>query len=218
MRTALQDGYNFSMGIGLMTFSLARPRYKSYQEYLEDESLSPDGNYRLLSTGELIEVPPEDDDNTNVAFVLGILLLRESNDALMYQIRPGTKEIQVRPFGDKCVNRKPDLLILHPEHRDTAKQAILLGMAPPLLVAELVSPGNEDSSNYKRDYVWKRQQYQEWGIPEYWIIDRHRGKVTVLTLVSDVYEELVYVGDKRIVSAVFPMLKVTAAMVLSAKI
>ena len=31
-------------------------RYKSYQEYLDDESLSPDGNYRLLSTGELIEV------------------------------------------------------------------------------------------------------------------------------------------------------------------
>ncbi len=42
----------------------AATRYKSYQEYLDDETLSPDGNYRLLSTGELIEVPPEDDDNS----------------------------------------------------------------------------------------------------------------------------------------------------------
>ncbi len=38
-------------------------RYRSYQEYLDDDQLSPDGNYRLLSTGEVIEVASEDDNN-----------------------------------------------------------------------------------------------------------------------------------------------------------
>ncbi|MEM8501930.1 MAG: hypothetical protein AAF716_02110 [Cyanobacteria bacterium P01_D01_bin.1] len=50
----------------------ALTRYKSYQECLNDESLSPDGDYRLLSTGELIEVPPEDDDNIDCCFCPGI--------------------------------------------------------------------------------------------------------------------------------------------------
>ena len=38
-------------------------RYRSYQEYLDDEQLDEKGNYRLLSTGELIEVASEDDEN-----------------------------------------------------------------------------------------------------------------------------------------------------------
>ncbi len=191
-----------------MTYAVTR--YKSYQEYLDDETLSPDGNYRLLSTGELIEVPPEDDDNINAAYVLGFLIGRLSSTTLVNLIRPGTKEIQVNPVGDKQVNRKPDLLVLHPEHREVAKSAILFGMKPPLFVAETVSPGGENSSNYKRDYVWKRQQYEEWCIPEYWIVDRHRAKITVLVLVDGRYQERVYAGEDEITSTIFPELTVTA--------
>lgn len=44
-----------------MTYTIKR--YKSYQEYLDAEELSPDGDYRLLSTGEVIEVSTEDDLN-----------------------------------------------------------------------------------------------------------------------------------------------------------
>ena len=187
-----------------------RTRYKSYQEYLDDDLLSAEVNYRLLDTGELIEVPPEDDDNAKVAYVLSFLIARLSNAALVTLIRPGNKEIQVNPVGDKRLNRKPDLLVLHPEHQEIAKQAILLGMRSPLFVAEVVSPGNENSSNYKRDYIWKRQQYEAWGIPEYWIVDRHRAKVTVLVLVDERYQESVYAEQDRITSTIFPALTVTA--------
>jgi Uma2 family endonuclease len=196
-----------------MTYAVTR--YKSYQEYLDDETLSPDGNYRLLSTGESIELPPEDDDNINAAYVLGFLIGRLSSTTLVNLIRPGTKEIQVNPVGDKQVNRKPDLLVLHPEHREVAKSAILFGMKPPLFVAETVSSGGENSSNYKRDYVWKRQQYEEWCIPEYWIVDRHRAKITVLVLVDGRYQESVYTGEDEITSAIFPELTVTAQDCLS---
>lgn len=196
-----------------MTYT--QTRYKSYQEYLDDESLSSKRNYRLLSTGALIEVPPEDDDNAKVAYVLSFLIARLSNAALVTLIRPGNKEIQVNPVGDKRMSRKPDLLVLHPEHQEIAKQAILLGMKPPLFVAEVVSPGNDESSNYKRDYLWKRQQYEEWCIPEYWIVDRHRAKVTVLVLKDGCYVERVYMGKDQITSEVFPELIVTAEDCLS---
>ncbi len=97
------------------------------------------------------------------------------------------------------MNRKPDVMVLQPEHRELFKtgkySAIRFGMPAPAFVAELVSPGKESSTNYKRDYIWKRQQYEWWGIPEYWIVDRHRAQITILRLVNGVYEETVYTGD-----------------------
>ena len=187
-----------------------RTRYKSYQEYLDDESLSNEVNYRLLSTGELIEVASEDDLNLWIAARLMALLFKLDDGVLIDRVRNGNKEIQVSPVGDKCVNRKPDVMVMQPEHLEVARQAVLIDMVPPLFVAEVVSPGDENTPNYKRDYVWKRQQYAELGILEYWIIDPHREKVTRLALTDDGYKETVYVGSEQIKSQVFPTLVVTA--------
>ncbi len=193
-----------------MTSVLTKRRYKSYQEYLDDESLSSERDYRLLSTGELIEVASEDDDNLMIAYVLSSLLLQINNGVLKKRIRLSLKEIQVPPVGDKCVNRKPDLMVLHPEHREVARQAIKFGMVPPLFVAEVVSPGDKNSENYLRDYVWKREQYQWWQIPEYWIVDPHLEQVTALVLVEGKYQETVYTGQSQLTSVVFPSMTVVA--------
>ena len=202
-------------GLKLMTYTLRR--YKSYQEYLDDDELQPERNYRLLDTGEVIEVSSENDDNLWLASVLILLLQKTVGLAIIKLIRNGNKEIQVNPFGDGRVNRKPDLLVMQPEHRQD-KQAIKLGVVPPAFVAEVVSPGSESSDNYLRDYVWKRQQYQEWGIPEYWILDAHREQVTVLVLVDGEYEEMVYQGDRKIVSKVYPEIDITAGNLLAGKV
>lgn len=93
-----------------MTYALTR--YKSYQEYLDDDSLSPDGNYRLLSTGELIEVSSENDLNVRIAFRLLVRLLQIEEGKYAERIRNGNREMQVSPVGDKWINRKPDLMVL----------------------------------------------------------------------------------------------------------
>lgn len=198
-----------------MTYALTR--YKSYQEYLDDESLSPDRNYRLLSTGELIEVTTEDDLNMRIALRLLLLIARLENGLYAERIRE-KKEMQVPPVGDKCVNRVPDLMVMQPEHLEIARQAILLEMVPPLFVAEVVSPGSENSENYLRDYVWKRQQYEELGIPEYWIIDPHREQVTVLVLVDETYESKIYSVSEQFVSKIFPTLEVSARALLKGEL
>lgn len=196
-----------------MTDSLTR--YKRYQEYLDDESLAPNGNYRLLDSGELIELPEDDDSHRRIALRLLILLFQLEGGIYTERVRNGNREIQVNPVGDKWINRKPDLMVLRPEHlEDSSWKAISLGSVPPLFVAEVVSPGSESSDNYKRDYVWKRQQYQEMKIPEYWIIDPHREQVTALTLVSGKYESVVYEASEQIDSQVFPMLSVTVERLL----
>ena len=156
----------------------------------------------------------KDDLNRRIAFRLLKALLFTVEDALAECICNGNKEIQVQPVGDQRVNRKPDILVLHPEHLKVAKQAVLLEMVPPLFVAEVVSPGGENSDNHKRDYIWKRQQYADLGIPEYWIIDPHLKRVTVLTLMDGSYAEKKYLAPQKIVSEAFPTLSVTVQALL----
>ena len=196
-----------------MTYTLKR--YLTYQDYL-DNYPEKDGDYRLLSTGEVIQLPPESDKNVRFAtrlFVHLILL-----PGLTDLVRKNDTDLEVKPVGDKCLNRKPDVMVLRPEHiallDATNYSAIRIGMPPPVFVAEMVSPGNENSSNYKRDYVWKREQYEWWGIEEYWIMDRQRGKVTVLLLEEGTYSETIYRGNDVIQSASFPALSIRASDVL----
>ena len=79
----------------------------------------------------------------------------------------------------------------------------------PILVVEIVSP-NEAVTDY-RD---KRLEYAAKGIPEYWIVDALKNRVTILTLVGGVYEEAIFVGQDRIFSPTFPDLNLTAEQVV----
>lgn len=198
-----------------MTYT--RVRYSTYAEYLASD-LGPDEKFCLLSNGEVVELPPEDEENIRVAtellFVLGQFVTPRT------LVRTASTELQVNPIGDGRVNRAPDILVLRPEHialmADLKKSAVLLGMPPPVFVAEVVSPGSEGSDNYRRDYEWKRQQYQDLVIPEYWIIDRHRQQVIVLILKDGVYAETIYRDTERVCSETFPLLNLSAKQILSA--
>ena len=199
-----------------MTFTSVR--YKTYEDYLHS-NLSSEGNFRLLNNGEIVELPPEDEENiciaTELLFVIGQFVKPRT------LVRTNSTEIQVRPVGDGRVNREPDLVVLRPEHAelmaDTRKSAVLLDMPAPAFVAEVVSPRRPSSDNYRRDYEWKRQQYQELEIPEYWIIDRHRQQVTVLILQDGVYAERLYKSKEMIHSKAFPIISLSASQVLLAK-
>lgn len=86
-------------------------------------------------------------------------------------------------------NRYPDLTIIREEHvKQLARRStIRLSMAPPLLVVEVVSPGELQRD---RDYVAKRRQYEDLGVPEYWIVDLEAQSVTVLELQGANYIEV----------------------------
>nr|WP_313934906.1 MULTISPECIES: Uma2 family endonuclease [unclassified Nostoc] len=112
--------------------------------------------------------------------------------------------------------RLPDLMILTQELLEAIAQkraTITPDMPSPVMVVEVVSPGkiNED-----RDYRYKRSEYAARGIPEYWIVDPGKSRITLLTLVDGLYEESVFQGTEIIRSATFPMLDLTASQVLTA--
>jgi Uma2 family endonuclease len=70
---------------------------------------------------------------------------------------------------------EPDILFVANKNRDRLKRGGVEG--PPDLAIEIVSP-----ESVERDYDKKRRQYQRFKIPEYWIIDEHERKVTLLRL------------------------------------
>ncbi|WP_204137982.1 Uma2 family endonuclease [Halomicronema sp. CCY15110] len=166
--------------------------------------------YYELTNGELVEMPPESDENLCRA-----MQLYEALKVLvgMRQIRLQGVVIAV-PGQPK--NRYPDLTVLRPEHpeqmRALGQAAITLDMAPPILIVEVVSPGTE---NHRRDYLEKRNQYEWRGIPEYWIIDPVQSQVTVLSLTAAGYEAAVFTGEDIVQSPTFPNFAVSAAAVLA---
>ena len=182
-----------------------QPRFQSFAEYLSYD----DGTDKLyeLFNGELIEVPPESGKNVQIAT---FLLIQFALLVSYQRVRGHGLELEVR--GEPR-NRYPDLTIIREEHiQQLAKRnTIRLTMAPPLLVIEVVSPGELQR---ERDYIAKRTQYQDCGIPEYWIIDPDEQTVLVLELTGKTYTEIgSFSGNKKVLSRQFRESNLTAAQI-----
>jgi Uma2 family endonuclease len=189
----------------------AKPRFATFEEYLSySENL--EGLYQLID-GELVELPPESEPNNWIARSL-LLTLASLGIIPPRLIVIHSLEIQVPILSrEDPANRFPDLVILREEHLALMKRrlTITLDMPPPLLVAEVVSPGQ---SNRARDYINKRSQYAAIGVPEYWLIDPKAKTVMVLALEGDDYKEIgTFQGIAPIVSPTFPALTLSAEQV-----
>ncbi|MEI3649348.1 MAG: Uma2 family endonuclease [Dolichospermum sp.] len=170
-------------------------QFQSFEEYLSYD----DGTEKLyeLFNGELIEMPPESGINVQIA----TFLLIQFVSLLGYKrVRGHGLELEVR--GEPR-NRYPDLTIIREEHIQQLanRNTIRLSMLPPLLVVEVVSPGELQRD---RDFIAKRLQYQDCGIPEYWIIDPQTKSILVLELINEIYHEIgIFSGDDLVLSPQF---------------
>lgn len=160
--------------------------------------------------GEVIEMPPESEENV----VIGGYLVAQFLRILPFeQVRQGKTELVVAGRV-----RIPDFMVLGEALvaalDGSSRSTITEDMPAPLLVIEVVSPGK---ANEDRDYRYKRSEYAARGIPEYWIVDPVKAKVTVLTLVDGLYEVQELQGEALLRSPQFPGLSLTTAKVLSPK-
>lgn len=185
-----------------------KQRFQSFEEYLSYD----DGTEKLyeLFNGELVEVPPESGWNVEIANLLFAALLPIVGHR---RVRGHGLELEVR--GEPR-NRYPDLTVIREEHIEQLRQrnTIRMSMAPPVLVVEIVSPGEVQRN---RDYVAKRMQYQDLGVPEYWIVDPQEAAILVLELREGCYAEAKTLrGEDRLQSSQLGDLNLTAAEVFAA--
>lgn len=134
-------------------------------------------------------------------------------------------QVIVRP-PEKDSGYFPDVLVLNRPNlvNETLwqKQSILsLGASIPLVI-EVVS------TNWRDDYYLKYADYEEMGIPEYWIVDYaalggrnfignpKQPTISVCNLVDGEYQILKFRENDRIVSQTFPDLNLTANQIFQA--
>lgn len=186
----------------------AQVRFQNFEDYLSFD----DGTENLyeLFNGELIQLPPESGKNVAIA---GFLFVQFALLIGHLRVRGQGLELEVR---GEPKNRYPDLTIIREEHIEQLEKRNTLRffMAPPLVVMEVVSPGELQRD---RDYIAKRMQYQDRAIPEYWIIDPQLQTVLVLKLVNNFYTEIgTFQGSDRIFSSQFTNINLTADQIFIA--
>ncbi|NEP48874.1 MAG: Uma2 family endonuclease [Moorea sp. SIO3C2] len=170
-------------------------KFQSFDEYLLYNDNSE--KFYELFNGELIEMPPESGLNVQIAnriFIFFALMLGTD------RVRGQGLELEVR---GEPKNRYPDLTIIRDEHIQqlSKRNTIRLSMSPPLLVVEVVIPGELQR---ERDYIAKRIQYQDCAIPEYWIVDPESQTLLVLELKDKTYTEVgSFSGDELVLSPGF---------------
>lgn len=176
----------------------------SFAEYLQYEN-GTDNKYELVK-GKLKLMPTASGFHALILhFIFKILEQEIGRIKQEWKVMPGN--VGVRTAHDK--SRIPDLVILSASQCQEIRQMTTAVLdSPPLLVVEIVSPGNADD-----DYRYKRSEYAVREIPEYWIIDPEAQKISILALVSGFYEVTEFTGEQSLKSLLFPELKLTVQQI-----
>jgi Uma2 family endonuclease len=136
--------------------------------------LVKDGDKADLIDGVIYMASPENWDAHQLYLWLSVImdLFVEATDAgNVFGSRVALR------LGDRN-GPEPDVGFIRKARRHLIRKGYIAG--PADLAMEIVSP-----ESIERDYHQKRRQYQEAGIPEYWIVDPLKEKVTLLSLGRD---------------------------------
>jgi len=179
----------------------------TFEDYLRHDD-STDTRYELMN-GVLVEMPPESEENNEIARKLLFELAKHLPISLL-----AYRDTEIEVTGRRATCRIPDLLV-HTEASKaaiagTTRATITRDMPPPALVVEVVSPGQ---INRERDYRYKHTEYAARGITEYWIVDPETPQVTLCLWVNGQYEDRAYSGAEVLQSTVVPGFGLTVAQI-----
>ena len=176
-----------------------------------------------LHQGVMVEMPLGTGDHSDVTgFIASEINFEIRRVQLPYSI-PG--DCLLKPVRNDA-GYKPDVIVLDRttlinEPRWKKESVITIGSSVRLAV-EVVS------TNWRDDYFLKASDYEEMGIPEYWIVDYlglggrkfigtpKQPTLSVCQLVDGEYQVTQFRGDDLIESPALPELKLTASQIFRA--
>lgn len=198
------------------------PKLVNFEEFVEWLPENSTVRYELHN-GDIVEMAqPVGKHQEVTGFITIAIAVQIKHLKLPYGI---PNKVIVRP-PEKDSGYFPDVLVLNRANlvNETLwqKQSILsLGASIPLAI-EVVS------TNWRDDYYLKYADYEEMGIPEYWIVDYaalggrsfignpKQPTISVCNLVDGEYQVLKFRDNDRIVSEAFPDLNLTANQIFGA--
>jgi len=103
---------------------------------------------------------------------------------------------------------QPDVLFIAKARRGIIKDRI---HGPPDLIMDVVSPDRP-----RRDYKDKKDQYESFGVREYWIVDPDRNRIEMWRLQNDFYQlARSYSGKQLANSVLLPGFKIRVNRLLA---
>lgn len=202
----------------------ALPKTKSvtFEEFVQ---WKPEGKYYELHHGVIIEMnQPLGDHEWIIIFLNDIIFSEYKRLGLPYGI---SKTVLVKPTENESAY-SPDVLVLNRDNLINEplwkKQSTVTQGASIPLVIEVVS------TNWRVDYLSKVKDYEEIGIPEYWIVDYlalggtpyignpKKPTISIYDLINGEYQVSQFRENQTIVSRTFPELTLTANQIFQAGI
>jgi Uma2 family endonuclease len=203
-----------------MIQNIAKP--VTFDEFIDWYPENSEHRYELHNRA-IVELPFPTGIHSEIAGFITLQLGIELNRLNLPYFIP--KECLVKASHDKS-GYEPDVIVLNRsalenEPRWKKESIITLGNSVCLAI-EVVS------TNWRDDYGYKLIDYEDLGIPEYWIVDyaalggrRFIGNpkqptLSIYQLIDDEYQVSQFQGSDRIQSPLFPELSLTAAQIFQA--
>ncbi|MEH2059512.1 MAG: Uma2 family endonuclease [Nostoc sp.] len=200
----------------------AIPKLVTFEEFVDRLPENSGVRYELHN-GEIVEMAQPVGEHEEVKGFLGIEIPFEIKRLGLPYIVPN--QVIVRP-PEKDSGYFPDVLVLNRANLANEplwkKQSTLtLGASIPLVI-EVVS------TNWRDDYHLKYADYEEMGIPEYWIVDYaalggrnfignpKQPTISVCNLVDGEYQISKFRDSDRLISQTFPELNLTPNQIFEA--
>ena len=200
----------------------ALPQLVTFDEFLAWYPENRTVRYELHD-GEIVEMPkPTGTHSKLTGFIIDELnfKIREIDKRGIWFI---PRECIVKPRTGKS-GYEPDIIVLNEEtiglETRWEKESVIEHASSVKLIVEVVS------TNWRDDYLKKLADYEEMGIPEYWIVD-YKGlggkliignpkqpSISVYVLEDDEYKLTQFRGDEIINSPTFPDLKLSVNQIL----
>lgn len=159
--------------------SIALPRTKPKRLWTYDEMLAelPETTQPLeLWDGEMVMSPSPHADHQR-----SVLRFCEQLNRFVAERKLG--EVFISPLDVVLSQRRvvqPDVFFISNQRRDIIQKHI---RGVPDLAVEIISQGT-----WQRDRVSKKSFYEQFGLPEYWIVDPESRIIEVLALKSGAYQ------------------------------
>ncbi|MBW4477665.1 MAG: Uma2 family endonuclease [Tolypothrix brevis GSE-NOS-MK-07-07A] len=203
-----------------MTQALTKP--VSFDEFIQWLPERSEVRYELHD-GVIIEMPKPTGKHSNVT---GFLI----EELILSIIQMGKRGIWTIPRESiiKPTSKsgyEPDIIVLNQEALSSEprweRESIILNPSSVKLIVEVVS------SNWRDDYHKKYADFEQMGIPEYWIVDYaalggrefignpKQSTISVCILEEGEYRVTKFRGDDLIQSPTFPALNLTAQQIFN---
>ncbi|MEO0684581.1 MAG: Uma2 family endonuclease [Cyanobacteria bacterium J06649_11] len=200
----------------------APPKLVTFEEFIDWLPENSGISYELHN-GNIIEMAQPAGEHEEVTGFLGIEIPFEIKRlGLLYSI---PNKVIVKP-PQKDTGYFPDVLVLNRDNLINEplwkKASTLISAASIPLIIEVVS------TNWRDDYYFKYADYEQMGIPEYWIIDYaalggrnfignpKQPTISICNLVDGEYQITKFQNNDEIISQTFPDLKLTANQIFKA--